>query len=276
MNALNPTRKFISEVAWMFLFTTVYCLGLTFMARESFWFEAFISIGLVLIAWMGGAIKRHDRRILVLVGIETFYNANVILSKAGLLNGMPKLDQIACYCFAAYFMIQAVGFTRRHIQLKNYLMIPVSLMGSSMVLLSFITNLNTTNAIDEAGRFLMWSQEAPWWAIAAYTTWAVGVLLIDTQALPYVRQVIIHFASIAVSIWSAEFFHVRLLTACHLLLLATIFDFTRPKEPSPILVLPPRWHTFFQARLRKPLQILILLLMLTYSTIAVFETLIQQ
>lgn len=70
------------------------------------------------------------------------------------------------------------------------------------------------------GQFIMWGMEAGPMMKLNYLFWVSNVLLVDyAKFLPAFIIPVVHFASVAISFYSTEFWHVRLITASHLFIL---------------------------------------------------------
>lgn len=233
-----------------------YLLFIVWMSRRSLVFEAILSLGLPLACWATGRIGLHDRRVLTLVVIETYFNVVAIAAKLAHALGSPSLDRAASSGFAAYFAVQAAGFVITQRRRNKPWGALQTVLGVGLISLFFARARASGDVVDDQGRLLMWGREAPAPVLAVYAIWALGVLAADTEKMPYLRQLWVHLISIAVSLWSREFFHARLLTACHLLLLDLVVPYTTPEEPrSAHLCLPPRWHAWFEAHGRERLSI---------------------
>lgn len=101
-----------------------------------------------------------------------------------------------------------------------------SALFAALVLAWWTTRASHAGALDVDGRLLVWGGDAPLALRLYYIAWCVNVLLVDTRALPALSQAIVHFVSIGVAFGSGEFFHARLLTASHLLILDLCFGFS--------------------------------------------------
>jgi hypothetical protein len=228
----------------------IYLWGLVHLARLSVWAELGIAVLFPLVILVLGKVKPHSRRTLYLVGIETWFLLMVILSKFSIQYEFPFGNRIAKWGIAVFFVFQIGGFWVTQIRRKKLAGFLQSCIGALLILLLF-TALPGTHTQDPDGRFLMWGAEVPAWMMAFYSFWVVNVLFSDSKRFPYISQVWVHLISVGIALGSGEFFHARLLTACHLFFLDIWLHYSIGEAPfSQWLKLPDAWHAYFERNIR--------------------------
>ena len=233
-NIQSEVKQFWLSSIGVTLLTTLYLLFIILAVRNRLWVE--ISISLLFPIFMlvtkraryffTDPVHYVMKRVKQLVVFESLYNLIVIISLIAILAGNATTNRLASWAFVGFFVLQAGGFFAAQIQRKKPHGILQSAILVSCILFWWYNTTDPSGVIDEQGRFLMWGEDAPFAVKLIYTIWALNGLLADTTVLPRLTQAIVHLVSIALCWWSAEFFHVRLLTACHLFLLDGIFAYS--------------------------------------------------
>ena len=233
-SSITETKRFFLTTILTAIFTALYLTGIILAVRNSLWLEIFISLGFPLFMLLTKRARHFFRkpvhmvmkRVFQLVIFESFYNVIVIASLISIYIGNTWGNTIASWGFVLFFIIQAGGFFVAQIQRKKPHGVFQSAVLVSCILIWWYGTEDASGIVDGQGRFLMWGEDAPLAVKLIYTIWAINGLLYDTTALPRLTQAIVHLVSIALCWWAAEFFHVRLLTACHLFLLDGIFAYS--------------------------------------------------
>ncbi|WP_086932596.1 hypothetical protein [Agarilytica rhodophyticola] len=209
----------------------VYFYGIALLARTTLLFEISFCIILPILIYFSKTddeVKTH-RRIIELIIIESFFLLVVIASKASIYFENLALNSVVGYAFLLFFLAQTFFFLLYQYKIKTYFGMLRSILLLVMILFWFAES-EKSSLIDEQGRFLFWNGNASLAIQVYYCFWFVGVILVDSVLLPNYRQVVPHSASVVVSLWSGEFFHIRLLTACHLFVLDFLFSYTSTKN----------------------------------------------
>ena len=229
----EKARFFLSTIGTILL-TGIYLGFIIVAVRHRLWVEVSISLLLPLFMLLSKRAKYFFekpltmvmKRVFQLVIFESFYNALVIITLFAILFGSASVNAFTAWAFVLFFIIQTGGFVVSLIQRNKSHGIFQSVILFACIILWFYNIQDTSSIVDAQGRFLMWGQEAPLAVKLIYTIWAINGLLADTTVLPRFTQAIVQLVSIALCWWSAEFFHARLLTACHLFLLDGIFAYS--------------------------------------------------
>lgn len=251
----------------------VYFYVVTLLARTTVLFELSFCILLPILIYFSkihSGIKIQPRLVELII-IESFFLVIVIASKISIEIENVTWNHIFSYAFLIFFVAQAFFFLVYQYKTKTYLGMFRSFLLFIMVILWF-WNSNSSSFIDEQGRFLFWGGDASLPIQIYYCLWVIGVLLVDSVLLPNYRQVIPHFASVAISLWSGEFFHVRLLTACHLFVLDLLFSYTSVSNitegKSSFCIITDQQQAVYNQYVRKPLDwvtLLACILVFAYS-----------
>ena len=206
----------------------VYQLGLVWVARASVGTEAAISLLLPLGCVVGGWVRFGTPRLLQLLAIESFFNLMAVATRLSLLMRWPT-GALTHAGFALFFVVQVGGFLLAQWKSRSRHGVLQSLLGAGLIVDWWWRARETYSAVDPAGRLLVWGTEAPLSVRLAYVIWVTNVLLVQTTRLPRLHQAVIQGASVGVALGSGEFFHVRLLTACHMFLLDLVFGYGKPR-----------------------------------------------
>lgn len=243
------TYKMISSMSITFLCTFQYLWGVVMAARVSVFWEIVICVLLPLSGFLFRWERWTSRRQRELIMLEGMYNVFVIITKLLILYNNSQGSEIMSYFFVFFFVLQVAGFV--HHQVENRLwvgcMMSITMAASIAIqrwemreygynpqtanlycktevlktLSKEAKDVYTTNCRgDFSGKFLMWGQDAGPMMKLNYLFWGTNVLMVDyAKFLPFLIIPVVHYASIAISFWSEEFWHVRLLTASHLFVL---------------------------------------------------------
>jgi len=248
-------QALLTSVTLTLAFASLYLHGVVAAARVHILFEVGVAVALPLALAWGGCFKVTNPRIVQLVWFESTYNLLAIVNQLALMAEAPDVARVLGYGFGGFFALQVYGFIAFEIGDRRYLGAVASACLGGLIFWWLATAAAPEGAIDAAGRFLMWGEEAPLAIRVAYAVWVVNALACDLNDL-HLRLILIHAASVAVALGSGEFFHARLLTASHLFVLDLAFQFTRmpsPTLPEDFAHLPLRWRRWYFARLREPL-----------------------
>jgi hypothetical protein len=173
-----------------------------------------------------------------LVLIESVFNLIAIIAKLASQQDLPSLNVVCGWAFGAWFLLQLGGFAIEQFRRRKFHGIVQSSIALLMMSWWFFSVSSVVNVVDDGGRLLLWGEQTPVAILIMYSVWACNVLLVDSLSLPLLRQATVQFVSIAVAIASGEFFHVRLLTACHLFVLDLVLGYS--SDPA---VVSPRFAT---------------------------------
>ena len=203
-----------------FALSILYCFFIQYSVQKSVYNEIFISLLFPLLAlpfFNKNYLTSDIKRLLVL---ETFFNLVCITLK---LNAFFKIEMLVFdIVFATFFIFQSGGFLLSLLSKKAYYnLVPTIALTIGL----FIYYLNGTGTVLSSNHeVLIFGYNAPVALQLIYSCWLVGVLLIDNKLLlPKVTVVVVHLASFIVAFHSNEFFHARIVTACHLFILNAIF-----------------------------------------------------
>lgn len=249
---VSPTQL-LWTLAVSGLLVGAYLWGLVELARYSVWLEMGIVLCFPLTLVLLGKIKPHSKRTLYLVGVETWFLLMVILAKWSIALDFALGNVIAKWGIALFFVFQVGGFLVAQIKRKKWAGFLQSICGGGLIVLLFQI-MPGENTVDSAGRFWILGAEVPSWMMAFYTFWVINVIFSDSKRFPHISQTWFQLLSVGIALFSGEFFHARLLTACHLFLLDIWLHYSIGEAPySDLLRLPNAWNQFFERNIRERL-----------------------
>ncbi len=267
--SLSQVQSLIA-IGLVFTITLVYLYGMMIVVRDYRLIEIAIVVILPIVLLVSGVANRWAGRVKELFFIESIFNVVVIISLIFINMESPLGNRIASWGFVLFFLVQTGGFIRTQIKRKKYHSVFQSAVGFVFIGIWWFGIVDHSAVIDVNGRFLMWGQDAPFIIKLFYTIWATNVLLVDTNKMPNLTQATMHFASIALSWWSGEFFHVRLLTASHLFLLDGVFNYSDPTALSvTFCAIPKPYQDTFEQKIKPAITyissiIVIIIIMLSF------------
>jgi len=225
----SSTFKMVSSVVILAILSGFYCFGLTQAVRGSMLLEVVVSLLLPLFFWAAKSFQYFGPRLLQLVVIESLFNILIILSRASIRYDAVALNEICGWGFVAFFVVQTTGFLVIQLKRKRWHGVFQSALFFGALMVWWWRAPMTGVIEDEVGRVLFWGEDAPIALQIFYSIWLINVLLVDSPYIPKLNFAVVNFASLAVALTSGEFFHVRLLTACHLFVLEGVFGYGWPK-----------------------------------------------
>jgi len=223
----TPSR-FALEILLLFSLALVYFYGVVILARTTVLFEILfcLAVPAVILFLKRFSSEKTDKRVLQLIAIEVTFMAFAIISKVSQLAGVPSINHLISYGFLTLFVLQFTFFAIYQRKVNSYFGMIRTIMFLILVFPWFY-HTDRLGLTDGQGRFLLWGAEAPPHIILYYCVWVIGVPLVDSRTLPNFVNATLHFASVAVALWSQEFFHARLLTAAHLFVMDSLFGFSK-------------------------------------------------
>ncbi len=224
----------------VFFPASVYLWGLVLITRQSVLLEALVALILPLFFYWRGSLKFFGPRLTQLFFIESLFNLIAVISKGSIQAELPRVNALCSLGFVLFFVFQVGGFIlttwkRR----KIHGLIQAILMALAIAVFWFDLPDRTTILAPD-GRLLMWGQEASTPLRLLYCAWILNVLFVDSPYMPKLTFGITQLASVAVALWSQEFFHVRLLTACHLFFLEGLLGFAQNNALGPSFCAVPK------------------------------------
>lgn len=224
----------------------LYQHALIALCRRSVLAEVAISLGIPSLFVLTRRLRFIDPRVAQLVFIETFFCVVAITTK--LTAGSSASVQTAVGAlFVGFFAMQAAGFVVAQTRRSSPHGVFQTLVLMAMIADWWLHRPNASGVIDPSGRLLVFGVEAPLTVRLGYVLWVSNVLFVQTRTLPRLHQALVHVVSVALAFGSGEFFHARLLTACHLFVLDLVFNYSEGSEARSSLVLPPRVMRAFDA-----------------------------
>ena len=233
--ALRPLGALCATIALL----AVYQSALVLACRRSVWFEVALSVVVPAAVALSGRLRFVHPRVMQLALIETYFCVVAIATKLCASASVGVRAAIGGL-FAAFFVVQALGFVVAQRQRRSPHGVFQSAVLLGLVAHWWLGRASASGVIDADGRLLVFGVEAPLTVRVAYALWVSNVLLVQTRVLPRLEQAIVHGVSVAVALGSGEFFHARLLTACHLFVLDLAWGYTEREGAPRWLALSPR------------------------------------
>lgn len=224
-NGSETVSKWIVSCSIAFFCCFIYLYGVVQTCRYSVNWEILITLGFPFVIWQSfirgsKQYEEYSPRMEQLIQFETFFNVLVVGNKVCLMySQLGGLRILFNYCFVSFFALQTYGFVQAEISRKQWLGVVRSL---SLFLNIMLQRYRSSpfyfdSFLDGEGRFLMWGGDAPTMMIVHYFFWVLAVLIVEyVEHLPYSLLHCFHLASVTLAAFSGEFWHVRILTACHL------------------------------------------------------------
>lgn len=244
-------KQNIASVALMFVLAMNYLTGVVEACRGRLWVEVLISlvvpVGLLASAWWLGDRKFYSGRVLQLCFIESIYNVSAIFALASIYMGSATGARLSGYGFFVFYFFQYGGFMVKAITIGRVHGVFQGTCLFLCIMRWFLYEASDASSVLDADlRLLMWGSDASWNVKAMYCIWATNTLLCDSLNIPKLTTVVFHAASITISCLSGEFFHVRLLTACHLFFLDGWFGYAWLGTTSPdFCTIPHAYQAYF-------------------------------
>ncbi|MFO0563956.1 MAG: hypothetical protein U0269_38380 [Polyangiales bacterium] len=209
--------------------SALYQWALVLACRRSVWAE--VAIGLVFPAAcaLTGRLRFVDSRVAQLVFIETYFCVAAIASKLTVSASTTVTTAVGAL-FVGFFVMQCAGFLVAQRRRRS----PHGAF-QTLVLFTLIAHWwwgrpVASGVVDSSGRLLVFGVEAPLTVRLAYVLWVSNVLLVQTRTLPRLHQALVHAVSVALAFGSGEFFHARLVTACHLFVLDLLVNYSEGRD----------------------------------------------
>jgi len=250
--------EFVVSSCVTFLLCWTYFFGLIMGARVNLYWEATISLGMPVLLFQTGFIRLASDRLQQLMRFESLYNFISIIAKLSIMHDVPWLNDVCVWAYVAFFSLQVFGFVAKEVENKYWWgMVSSITMAISIIMFKVNTGTNP-NRMDDENRLLMWGEEAPVTLRLNYIVWVINVMLFEFIDIGKHKMThpIAHFASVAIACWVGEFWHARLLTACHVFFISALtgssYNVTHVQKDFASL---PVQGIAWQLRLQKPITV---------------------
>ncbi|ALU45826.1 hypothetical protein [Pseudoalteromonas rubra] len=210
---------FLCSVAIVYIVSYAYLSGILAFARKGFKYEVLIVLGIpiLLIPFIDYA-DFYTRRLIVL---ETVFNIFVLLLLfSHKINLGENVKRGLKLLFGGWFFLQVGGFIYAQYTKEVYLLMLNSFMLFVGILLFFKDTKGLSAKVTDSSRVLIFGVNEPKLLQVLYLFWISGVLLVEYNSyLPKVIVPILHLSSVVLAMKSGDFFHTRILTASHLMII---------------------------------------------------------
>lgn len=254
--AKQSNLNFISSTTFLFLLTSIYLYFIYALTRNNLWLEIAVSIVFPATFFVLNKAPHFKTRVKQLFYIESSFNILAILSMTAIILSIEFGHTLLAIGFVVFFITQILGFVFYQIKRKKFTSVFLTLVLFGFILSWFFSlNNDFYSIMDSQGRFLMWGVDAPLSVKIMYTIWALNPMFVDSKFLPKITQATVHIPSIVLSWWSGEFFHIRLLTACHLFMLDGIIGYAKPEFLGRnFCYIPKHYQLFFTKTVQPTIQ----------------------
>ncbi|MFL0100875.1 hypothetical protein [Tenacibaculum maritimum] len=195
----------------------IYCQGIVSLSRQSVWFEFMITIVVLLIAIPIFQKSENFKDVKRLIILETGFNIICLVAKVSPLEE-GKWSMALDIAFSVFFIFQIGGFIGSQIKSKNWRCLPSSIaLGIGLL---FWNAHGSGTSITVHNELQFWGGNTPKALQFVYFFWLLNLLFVEYRSLlPKLTLASVHLASFIIAFSSEEFFHARILTASHLVIL---------------------------------------------------------
>ncbi len=216
------------ELIAAFTLSSIYFYGIALLCRKSIAIEILICLVFPLAAYSyKRSVDSVYPRVIQLIMVESTFMLFVIASKISILSGHEEVCRILGFGFRSLFIIQFFLFMLHQNKMKTYFGALRTLMFLILVI-PWLSSTSLSGTIDSHGRYFFSGTHAPTYILVYYCSWVAGILFVDSKTLPNFITAALHCASVFIALLSQEFFHIRLLTACHLFILDYLLSYSKP------------------------------------------------
>lgn len=203
-----------------FIGALIYCQGIVSLSRISVWFEIMIITIPLLIVIPLFQRTTNFKVVKRLIMLETVFNIICVIAKFSPLEE-SSWSMVLDIAFSIFFIFQIGGFIYSQIKNENWICLPSSIALGIGIIFWNITGSGTI--ITKANELHFWGGNTPMLLQFVYFFWLLNLLFIEYRSLlPKITVILVHLASFIVAFTSNEFFHIRILTASHLIILSGV------------------------------------------------------
>lgn len=217
----------------------LYQWALMLVCRTGVVAEVVICVVFPAACALTGRLRHLDARVAQLVFIETYFCVAAIASKLT-VSASAAVRATVGALFVGFFVMQCAGFIVAQRRRRSPHGVFQTLALVTLIAHWWWRRPDASAVVDASGRLLVFGVEAPLTVRLAYVLWVSNVLFVQTRTLPRLHQALVHVVSVALAFGSGEFFHGRLLTACHLFVLDLLFNYSEglPDERTSLALSP--------------------------------------
>lgn len=233
--------------------TIIYEYGLVYLAASSPWAELLLVTGAPITVAALGLLRGKPPRTVQLLCIETFFNIGSSAARIGKAADIPLFTRVSAVIFVCFFCVQVGGFVVDSLKAKSPQFVFNTAL-ATLLIIAFARQGGWESTIAERdGNVLLWGTSEPTFVRLGYLVWITNAIF--TLALPKPNAIIAiaHLVSVAISMRSTGFFHVRLLTASNLFVIELISLSWISAEGIPFLKLgrvPDLWLPMFEEHIK--------------------------
>jgi hypothetical protein len=268
------TPEFFSAVLISCFFVLVYLWGVITLIRVHVWVEAVFTVVLPLYMLISGWQRQTESYQQKLIVAESTFCAIAILAKIAILAELAIANTVANYMFLVFLLAQfgyyavfcaAQGMKEetswnKILKGSHYF---TAIMAVTMLVSVIIQRLESdhwsgkeSNTIGEEGQLMVWGEEAGIMIKLNYLFWIIYVLFCDDMDTKltkpgiegYMLVPMAQLCSVVLAWLSGEFWHARMVTAVHLVVLDGVLHTHNSrwgrivKSHGEFCVMPAHWY----------------------------------
>lgn len=199
----------------------VYGSGFYLLVQSSIWLALALTLVLPVLFWPLTKPVENASEIKRILGLEMGFNLLCFMAVSQWVS-VEYVDK----GLVVFFVLQSVGFVLVQLKKQAYLSMFISMVLAATIAYWVYTGEQTL--LLGEGKILLFGEVVPWQLKVIYGFWLIQLLLVEYRSvLPKLTLAICHIASFMIAMGAEDFFHARIVTACHLLFLSLCFDFKR-------------------------------------------------
>jgi predicted anti-sigma-YlaC factor YlaD len=241
-----PTSsEFFSSLVITASISTIYLWGLLELLRVHVWIEAAVTIGLPVFVMVSNYQRHTEDYQRKLIALESVFNVVAVIAKVAIETETAFLNTVASYAFLVFLLAQFayfVGFCiRKGIQEEKSwreMLKGTHYFTAAMALTVFLAVLIQrieaghwggvdANTLGANGELMIWGGDVGVMLKVNYLFWTFYILLCDDMHSKltkpsiqgYMTLNVAQLCSVGLSMLSGEFWHARMVTAVHLVVL---------------------------------------------------------
>ena len=267
--------EFFSSLFILCFMVLIYLWGAVELCRKHIWLEALFTVALPVFAINMGWQAHTQPFQRKLIYLDTLFNVFAILAKIAIVSNLPVLNTTVNYASIIFLLLQFgwyVAFCikeglkdeRTWRDAKDGMHWFTAVMASTMFLSLVVERAEAghffygaANTLGPEGELLFWGQDAGVMIKINYLCWQIYVLFCDdfkqkvsTEGVEgYMMVPVAQFCSVVLAWWSGEFWHARMITGVHLVLMdgihhshnASYRSSSHYKSHGEFCVMPAHW-----------------------------------
>lgn len=273
--SVATVSEFFSSLFILCFMVMIYLWGAVELCRKHIWMEALFTVALPVFAirmgWQEHTLPFQQR----LIYLDTLFNVFAVVAKIAIVSDTTWMNHIANYATIVFLLMQfgwyvafCVNEGRKEERTFKTALDGMHWFTAIMAATMFVSLVveraeaghfffGAANTLGPEGELLFWGQDAGVMIKLNYVCWQMYVLFCDdfkqkvtAEGLEgYMMVPVAQFCSVILSWWSGEFWHARMITGVHLVLMDGIHHThnityrhpTEAKAHGEFCVMPAHW-----------------------------------